>query len=123
MEPQLRSPVVYGPPDISGYEQPTPGPLSITYTWAQPAYISGAQVLGYILSVYIGDEYPKTYQCDYETFTYTVPDLVAGTTYKASIQAFDTYGEKGEMAYYADATPDIATEVTEAPAEAPAEES
>jgi hypothetical protein len=105
MEPTLRDPIVYGPPDISG-STPVPGPLSITYTWGPPEYIPGAQVLGYRLIIYLEDDTPvNNYVFNYETLSFTVENLIAGTNYKASIQAHDAYGEWGLNAFYPSAQP------------------
>lgn len=99
-------PIVYGPPDISGCT-PVPGPLSITYTWGPPEFIPGAQVLGYRLQLYLEDDtFVNNYIFNYETFTYTVENLIAGTIYKASIQANDAFGEWGLNAYYPISTPE-----------------
>jgi hypothetical protein len=106
MEPELRSPVVYGPPDISGCSTPVAGPQSLTYTWGPPEYIPGAQVLGYRLQVTLEDGTEvNNFTLFYETLTYTVDGLTAGTTYKATIQAHDAYGEWGLKATYDPATP------------------
>jgi hypothetical protein len=105
MEATLGDPVVYGPPDISG-SIPVPGPLSLSYIWEPPEYIPGAQVLGYRLAIYLEDDTPlNNYVFNYETLSFTVDNLTAGTTYKASIQAYDAYGEWGLNAFYSSAQP------------------
>jgi hypothetical protein len=104
-ELSVRGPVVFGPPDISGYV-PVPGQMQISYSWGPPDTILGSQVLGYRLEIYLEDDTLfNMYMISYDTFLYTVTDLTTGTSYKASIQAYDPYGEWGQKAFYQSTIP------------------
>jgi hypothetical protein len=101
----VRGPVVFGPPDISGCI-PEPGLQELTYTWGPPEAILGYQVLGYRLQIYLDDDtFVNSFTLSFDTFSYTINDLISGTVYKASIQAYDAYGEWGQNAFYQSATP------------------